>query len=105
MILMRPLMIFAMLVMISLLVSCSKMPLVTINQIDVKNQKVNPFKVDEYNENTCKVEGHQEPSFHLYHHKMHGMFCVSAEDAALIKAAWQTECKNRRDERNRKKNR
>jgi len=76
--------------------SCGDMPpLVTITQLDTKNNKANPFKVTKYNTKKCVLEIEAQESHDLLDQRLHGAFCLSAEDFAKYKAHFQSECKNR----------
>lgn len=48
------------LMILTSLSSCSsKPPLVTLNKMDVQRNAILPWKVDKYNDKTCKMEGHK----------------------------------------------
>ena len=72
-------------------------PLVTINQLDTKNNLVNPFKITKYNLDTCKLETEEQTSFVLMGPEMHGAYCLTKEDFAKYKAHFQAECKTRNE--------
>ena len=74
--------------------SCNKMPLVTIHQLDTVHGQANPFKITKYNDETCKLEVQSQPSFPIESKQLHGAFCVTAEDFAKLKAKAQADCQN-----------
>lgn len=82
--------------------SCAnKIPLVTLHQIDATNSKINPWKVDKYNDNTCKMEGHLLDAEELIvdgkvNPKLHAGVWISKEDYAELMKFAKTACKNSR---------
>lgn len=86
----------ALLLVLVVFTACNKMPLVTLHQLDTKHGVANPFRITKYNEQTCKLEVVEEESFQIMSEKLHGGFCVTAEDAAKIKAKAQADCENKK---------
>lgn len=84
--------------------SCvNKIPLVTLNQIDTVNEKINPWKVDKYNDQTCKMEGHLLDAEELLingkvNPKLHAGVWISKEDYAALLKFSKTECLNRKNQ-------
>lgn len=93
-------MIFVTLLTILISTSCvSKPPLVTINQIDTFNSKINPWRVTKYNDSTCKMEGRLLPAENLIsggkvNSKLHGGVWISFDDYKKLVAYGKTECEN-----------
>ena len=87
-------------ILTSLSFSCSqKIPLVTFTQLDVNNQKLNPWKVDNYNKDTCAMEGHLLDAEELVidgkvNPKLHGGVWISFDDYKKLIAYGKTECEN-----------
>lgn len=76
------------------ILSCNKMPLVTLNQLDTINNQTNPFRIIKYDKVNCKIEFVEEPSFPILSQKLNGAFCLTKEDFAKYKSFVQSECKN-----------
>ena len=77
----------------------NKPPLVTLNQIDTVHSKINPWKVDNYNEDTCAMEGHLLPAEELViqskvNPKLHGGVWISIDDYKKLLQFGKTECEN-----------
>lgn len=90
------------LMILTSLSSCStKPPLVTLNQMDVQRNAILPWKVDKYNEKTCKMEGHKLDPMPLVVDGQanpvlqKGVF-VSWEDYTKLIEYGKTECKNQK---------
>lgn len=77
------------------LVGCG-LPKVTLHQLDTKHNQANPFKITNYNEDTCKLEVEEQTSFPILGPELHGGFCVTAEDFTKIKTHMESECKNKK---------
>lgn len=73
-------------------------PLVTLVQLDTKNNIANPFKITKYDMDKCELVVEEQPSFPI--ENLHGGFCVSAKDAAEWKAKAQSDCKAKNENRN-----
>lgn len=78
---------------IFLLSSCDNLKGLIITQIDVKNQKANPFKITKVDKKECKIEVEDMPSIELLSNEMHGAFCLTASEFAIYKAKLQSDCK------------
>lgn len=79
---------------ISILVSCNKLPLVTLNQLDTVHGVANPFKITKYNEDTCELEIVGQPPFPILGEQLHGGVCLTKEDFSAMKAKIQADCRN-----------
>lgn len=79
------------------LLACNRMPLVTVNQLDTRNNLVNPFKIVKYDMQKCVVMTEDQPSFPILGPEMHGAYCLTKEDFAKFKKYLQTECKNQNE--------
>jgi len=95
-----------MILLVAILSSCAKvnLPLVTLNQIDLVNKKVNSNEITKYNKESCKVEGIKHDPYGLFDipqgekvPKMHGAICLSAEDFLKVKTLLETECQNQKN--------
>lgn len=82
-----------------LLSACGKYtpPKVTLNQLDLKNQVVNPFKITKYNKETCSLEIEDQNPFPLSNMTLHGAICLTPEDYTKLKASVKTECENEKN--------
>lgn len=74
-------------------------PLVTLNQIDVTNSRINPWKVDKYNQDNCAMEGHLLPPVPLIisdkvNPSLHGGVWISIDDYKKLLTYGKTECEN-----------
>lgn len=80
--------------------SCAnKPPLVTLNQMDVRNNRINPWKVDKYNEETCAMEGHKLSPLPLVvdgkaNPDLQKGVYVSWDDYTKLVQYGKTECEN-----------
>jgi hypothetical protein len=86
-------------ILISLSGCSNKIPLVTFVQIDTEHNKLNSWKVDNYNQETCKMEGHLLPAEDLVidgvaNKKLHGGVWISFDDYKKLIAYGKTECEN-----------
>jgi hypothetical protein len=79
----------------------NEIPKVTLVQLDTIHNQANPFKVTNYNKDTCKMEVEAQDFFRIVRYedmkineKLHGGFWISAEDVAKLKAYGKTECEN-----------
>ncbi len=80
-----------------------KLPLVTLNQLDIKHDVVNPFKITKYNEETCKLELQSQPSYQLSAtadgkaSPLQGGVCLTPADYTKWKSFLEAECENNKD--------
>jgi len=82
---------------------CADLPKVTLNQLDTKHGVVNPFRIVRYDENKCVAVLEDEDPFPISNGKLHGGYCLSWDDYKLVRNYLITQCKNAKDERERKK--
>lgn len=92
---------FATLLTISTSLSCAHKPppLVTLHQIDVTHNQINPWKVDKYNQDTCAMEGHLLPAIPLMisnevNPSLHAGVWISLSDYKKLLTYGKTECEN-----------
>lgn len=79
---------------------CKSKP-ITVVQVDAVNEQLNPWVVNDIDNNTCKLKGNLKPAEPLFiddkiNQKLHGGVWVSKEDYAEILKAIKTECFNRK---------
>lgn len=72
---------------------CGKLPLVTLTQLDISNQKAIPHKIIRYDYENCDMVTETQPAIPLLSSSMEGSFCLSPKDAGKLKAHFQSECK------------
>lgn len=75
------------------------LPKVTLHQLDTVHSVANPFKIKNYNEETCKLETEELPSHPINDGELHGGFCLTKEDFAKIKTKLQTDCQAKKKEK------
>lgn len=83
--------IFATLLLI-FLSSCG-LPKVTLHQIDTVHNVANPFRITNYNKETCEIEFEKEAPFPLLGPQLHGGVCLTPEDFAKVKEYIKADCK------------
>lgn len=76
--------------------SCAGLPKVTLHQIDTVHNQANPFKITNYNEETCELELTPEAPFPLLGPELHGGVCLTAKDYSRLKAKAKTDCQNQK---------
>lgn len=78
---------------------CSKYepPKITLNQLDLKNQVSNPFKIKKYNRDTCELEFEAQDPQPLSNMSLHGGVCLTADDYTRLKASVKAECINEKN--------
>lgn len=85
--------------MLYVLAACD-LPLVTLNQLDTKNKVANPFKITKWDKKKCTIEVEEKPSFAIIGPELHGGYCLTKEDFALLKAKMQSDCKTANETQN-----
>ncbi len=85
------------LVSMGFLLGCEGMPLLLVDGLDTKNGKANPFQISRYDLDKCQIEVQELPSINILGPELHGAFCLRKEEFAKFKAYLQTECKNRHE--------
>jgi hypothetical protein len=76
---------------------CAGFPKVTLNVLDTKNNIATPYKITEYDENSCEAVAEKQPKIHILSPVLNGGVCLSVEDYTKVKSYLQTECENKKD--------
>lgn len=88
-----------------LFTSCNGYPKITLHQLDVNHNVINPNFIKSYDENKCELDLEQRQPFQLCmsgsaNPAINGWVLVSKEDYSKIKAKAKADCENRKPQPN-----
>jgi glutathionylspermidine synthase len=71
-------------------------PLLTLTQLDIKNNQANDVKITKYNKETCRLELEAGPSYPIMGSSspLHGAICLTKDEYAKLRDSLESECKN-----------
>lgn len=76
--------------------SCGKLPLVTLHQLDTVHGVANPFKIKKYDQDKCELELEAEEPIQILGPQLHGGVCLTKEDYSKLKAKVKADCLNQK---------